>query len=164
MTATTAPPETTPTRDFTVAVLVVLNGQVLLHWHRKLGRWLPPGGHIEPDELPDEAAVRETLEETGIEISLVGERGLDRDRPDEPRQLIRPAGIQLEDISPGHQHIDLIYFAVPRSALAGMHGLPDGVGWYDEAALASLPLTDEVRAWCHKALQTLADTTASSPR
>ena len=45
-----------------------------------------------------------------------------------------------------------------------MHGLPEGVGWYDEAALASLPLTDEVRAWCHKALQTLADTTASSPR
>ncbi len=164
MTATTSPPDTTPTRDFTVAVLVVLNGHILLHWHRKLGRWLPPGGHIEPNELPDEAAVRETLEETGIEICLVGERGLDRDRPDEPRQLIRPAGIQLEDISPGHQHIDLIYFAVPRSALADPYGLPAGVGWYDEPALASLPLTDEVRAWCFKALHALADTTASSPR
>jgi hypothetical protein len=33
-----------PTRDFTVAVLVVHDGKVLLHWHRKLGRWLPPGG------------------------------------------------------------------------------------------------------------------------
>ncbi len=164
MTATTSSPDTTPTRDFTVAVLVVLNGHILLHWHRKLGRWLPPGGHIEPNELPDEAAVRETLEETGIEICLVGERGLDRDRPDEPRQLIRPAGIQLEDITPGHQHIDLIYFAVPRSALADPYELPAGVGWYDEPALASPPLTDEVRAWCLKALHALADTTASSPR
>ncbi len=164
MTEPATPPDTTPTRDFTVAVLVVLNGHVLLHWHRKLGRWLPPGGHIEPNELPDEAALRETLEETGVEVALVGERGLDRDGPDEPRQLVRPAGIQLEDISPGHQHIDLVYFAVPQSALADAHELPEGVGWYDEMALAGLPLTDEVRAWCHKALQTLADTVASSPR
>src|SRR6188472_2873662 len=43
------------TRDFTVAVFVVHVGRVILHRHRKLGIWLPPGGHIEPNELPDEA-------------------------------------------------------------------------------------------------------------
>ena len=43
------------TRDFTVATFVVHEGKVLLLWHRKLGMWLPPGGHIEPNELPDEA-------------------------------------------------------------------------------------------------------------
>ena len=42
-------------RHFTVAVFVVSAGHVLLHYHRKLGRWLPPGGHIEDNELPDEA-------------------------------------------------------------------------------------------------------------
>ena len=31
-------------------------------------------GHIEKDELPDDAAVREVLEETGIEVELLGER------------------------------------------------------------------------------------------
>ena len=31
-------------REFTVAVFVIHDGQVLLHWHRKLQRWLPPGG------------------------------------------------------------------------------------------------------------------------
>ena len=31
---------------------------MLLHHHRKLGMWLPPGGHIEEGELSDEAAVR----------------------------------------------------------------------------------------------------------
>jgi hypothetical protein len=46
----------TPTRDFTVAVFVVHQGRVLLHFHEKLRRWLPPGGHIEPNELPDDAA------------------------------------------------------------------------------------------------------------
>ena len=53
-------------REFTVAVFVVHEGRVLLLAHPKLGRWLPPGGHIEPNELPDEAAVREVEEETGI--------------------------------------------------------------------------------------------------
>ena len=98
-------------RHFTVAVFVVRDGKVLLHWHRKLGMWLPPGGHIERDELPDEAAVREVLEETGVEVELVGER---REDVEDPVQLHRPAGVQLEDIGPGHQHIDLIYFARPE--------------------------------------------------
>ena len=40
-------------RHFTVAVFVVRDGKVLLHWHRKLGMWLPPGGHIERGELPE---------------------------------------------------------------------------------------------------------------
>jgi 8-oxo-dGTP pyrophosphatase MutT (NUDIX family) len=39
---------------------------VLLHLHRRLGRWLQPGGHVEPGERPEDAAVRETLEETGV--------------------------------------------------------------------------------------------------
>src|SRR5215207_2100901 len=35
-------------RHFTVAVFVAWEGKVLLHWHRKLGMWLPPGGHRRP--------------------------------------------------------------------------------------------------------------------
>ena len=53
---------------------MVWEGKVLLHHHRKLEMWLPPGGHIERDELPDDAAVREVWEETGIRVVLVGER------------------------------------------------------------------------------------------
>ncbi|MBA2277299.1 MAG: NUDIX domain-containing protein [Chloroflexia bacterium] len=148
-------PGAPPTRDFTVAVFVVAQGRVLLHWHRKLGMWLPPGGHIELGELPDDAALRETLEETGIAIRLAGEHGLDRDLPGEPRQLVRPAGIQLEDITPGHQHIDLVYFAEPRNNDAANAPVPEGVAWYDRAGLDTLPLTAEVRAWTDKALDTL---------
>ena len=40
-------------RHFTVAVFVVWEGKVLLHRHRKLGMWLPPGGHIDPCHQPD---------------------------------------------------------------------------------------------------------------
>jgi ADP-ribose pyrophosphatase YjhB (NUDIX family) len=66
-------------------------------------------GHVERDELPDDAAVREVLEESGLEVELVGER-----REDVSDPVHRPAGVQLENIGPGHQHIDLIYFAKPK--------------------------------------------------
>lgn len=47
---------------------IVVDGavRVLLHRHRILGTWLQPGGHIEGGETPQDAAVRETVEETGI--------------------------------------------------------------------------------------------------
>ncbi len=140
------------TRDFTVAVFVVSQGSILMHFHRKLSLWLPPGGHIEKDELPDEAALREVLEETGVAIRLVGNRAL---RVDYPVQLVQPQGIQLEDISPGHQHIDLVYFGEPVTPLAPIESgfkERDQVGWYSAAKLAGMDLTEEIRLWCEKAL------------
>lgn len=138
------------TRDFTVAVFVIDQGRVLLHWHRKLSRWLPPGGHVEPNELPDEAAIREVAEETCQVIRLLGERGLDIADPGLPRQLIRPIGIQLEDIALGHQHIDLIYFA--ELATTDQPALPSQVGWFGPMDWAALGLTAEVAAWCERAV------------
>jgi ADP-ribose pyrophosphatase YjhB (NUDIX family) len=134
-------------RHFTVAVFVVDDdGRVLLHFHPKLGKWLPPGGHIEDNELPDDAALREVLEETGLHVRLVGLQGLP---VDDPRQLVVPAGIQVENIYPGHQHIDLVYFAVPCS---GELLTADQVGWHAPSHLATLGATDEIQAWAERAV------------
>ena len=51
------------TRDFTATTFVVHEGATLLLWHKKMQAWLPPGGHIDPGELPEEAALREVREE-----------------------------------------------------------------------------------------------------
>ena len=140
-------------RHFTVVVFVVWDGKVLLHLHRKLGMWLPPGGHIEPDELPDDAAVREVLEETGIEVELVGER---REDIRDPVQLVRPAGVQLEDIGPGHQHIDLIYFARPTNqTIVRSEFARDKVDWYAPVDWNGMEVNEEVRGWCERALTAL---------
>lgn len=141
---------------FTVAVFVVEQGHVLLHLHARTGLWLPPGGHIELGELPDEAALREVMEEAGIAVRLVGGTGIDHHAEDAPRQLVRPEGVQLEDISPDHQHIDLVYFAVPQGLGQG-GSLPElggegGMRWVDEGGLTDLPLSDEVAAWVARAL------------
>lgn len=145
---------TAVTRDFTVAVFVVQDDHVLLHPHRKLGLWLPPGGHIDPNELPDEAALREVEEESGLVVELVGPRGVDVDVPGAPRQLVRPEGIQLEDISTGHQHIDLIYFARPVDAGGGeLPTVLEDMRWLREEDLSSVELTLEVETWALKALR-----------
>jgi ADP-ribose pyrophosphatase YjhB (NUDIX family) len=138
-----------------VATFVVHRGLVLLLFHTKLGLWLPPGGHIEHGELPDDAAVREVLEETGVQCRLVGEYGVDVAYP---RQLIRPYGIQVEDIRPGVQHIDLVYFAV--SVDGGDVIVPelaerDRAGWYAPADLPALGANDEIQQWVAKVVQVL---------
>lgn len=136
-----------------MATFVVADASVLLLHHRKLRKWLPPGGHIEPNELPDEAAVREVFEETGIRVELVGERGLPLQ---EPRQLVLPRGIQVERIAPGHEHIDLVYFARP---VGSKEPVPNdeslSVGWFGEEELERLPLTEEIRMWVRRALDEL---------
>jgi 8-oxo-dGTP pyrophosphatase MutT (NUDIX family) len=152
-------PAGTTLRHFTVAVFVVHQGRVLLHYHRKLGKWLPPGGHIEDNELPDDAAVREVLEETGIRARLVGGQGLPID---EPRQLVVPAGIQVERIYTGHEHVDLVYLARPDTddvdAAQVDPGLAesDRVGWYAADELEALGVNAEIRAWAQRALDALS--------
>jgi 8-oxo-dGTP pyrophosphatase MutT (NUDIX family) len=102
--------------------------------------------------------LREVLEETGIRARLVGGRGL---RIETPRQLVIPAGIQVESIYPGPEHIDLVYFAMPdpddlRSAeIDPQLAESDQVGWYAAADLARLGANDEIQAWARRALDAL---------
>lgn len=156
-----------PIREFTVAVFVVHEGRVLLHWHRKLQRWLPPGGHIEPGELPDEAAVRETLEETGLQVEVVdaalppGTEPEAAEEPGTPQRLAQPLGIQLEDIAPGHQHIDLIYLASPVAHTSVTPVAPPGdpdsrPAWFAPPDWPAVGFTDEVRRWAAAAVRHFA--------
>jgi len=145
-------------REWTVAVFIVHQGRILLLRHRKLNRWLPPGGHIEPGEIPDEAAAREVWEETGLKIGIEP-NGL-------PPHLARPRGVQLEEISPGHQHIDLVYLLrlvpqAPPGAGRGSEAPPAlrgnaeslGLGWYGPADLAAMDLDEEMQLWAQLVLR-----------
>jgi len=144
-------------REWTVATFVVHQGRVLLLFHSKIGLWLPPGGHIEAGELPDEAAVREVWEETGVRCSLIGERGVDVVYP---RQLVRPVGIQVEDIRAGVQHIDLVYLAVAEDdgwQVSHESASRERTGWYAPADLPTLGANDEIQQWAAQATARLGE-------
>lgn len=57
----------------TASAVVVAAGHILMVHHKRIGAWLPPGGHPHGGELPHQTAVRETLEETGVAVKVVSE-------------------------------------------------------------------------------------------
>ena len=106
--------------DFTVAIFVVRGGRVLLIHHRKLDKWLPLGGHIELDEDPEMAALREAKEESGLEVELLGERPPTTEAG--TRALIAPRFLDIHRISERHEHIGMMYWARPRQGTATLAG------------------------------------------
>lgn len=84
-----------PTHVTASAVVAGPRG-VLLHRHRLLDIWLQPGGHVEPGEHPSQAAVRETLEETGLAA---------RHPPGGPALV----HVDVHPAPRGHTHLDLRY-------------------------------------------------------
>ncbi len=101
------------TRHFTATTFVVNQGKTLLHLHRSLKMWLPPGGHIDRDELPHLAALREVKEETGLDVELVHD--IPAIHSENAQEVPGPRHLLLENINPFHQHIDMIYYAKARS-------------------------------------------------
>lgn len=140
--------------DFTVAIFVVHDEKVLLILHRKLGKWLPLGGHIELDEDPEIAALREAKEESGLAVELVGERP----PTSEPgtRALIAPRFLDIHRISETHEHIGMIYWARPiggdvKLATEEHHD----IRWCSATELDELkpPMTNAVKWYCRQALE-----------
>jgi len=140
--------------DFTVAIFVVEHRRVLLIHHRQLDKWLPLGGHIELDEDPEMAALREAREESGLEVELIGERP----PTTEPgtRALIAPRFLDIHRINKTHEHIGLIYWARPVSgAIALSANEHHDIRWCSAAELEKLqpPMSDAVKWYCRKAIE-----------
>ncbi len=96
------------------AVVHNARGQVLLVFHKKYERWMCPGGHIEPDELPDEAVLREVYEETGLCVDFLP-NGEHAEIADEHAQVLHTPFCMLEErVSPEHYHIDFVYRCMSR--------------------------------------------------
>ena len=102
------------TRHFTTSVYIVYNNKVLLHQHKKLDILLPPGGHIftnsNHDELPIEAAYRETKEECGLGIEIQTSSDLDTFE-DNSHETNVGEFCNVHFINPHHQHIDFVFIA-----------------------------------------------------
>ena len=143
--------------DFTVAIFVVHEGRVLLVHHRTLNKWLPLGGHIELDEDPEHAALREAREESGLEVELLGQRPPTTGPG--TRALIAPRFLDIHRISETHEHIGMIYWARPREPNGGKLALSKNehhdIRWCASADLDGLrpAISQAVKWYCLKAIE-----------
>jgi 8-oxo-dGTP pyrophosphatase MutT (NUDIX family) len=87
--------------------------KTLMVWHPSLKSWLPPGGHIEENESPEETARREIIEEVGVEnVEFFSNNTYHNKISDEKvKMLLMPHFLIEEDIEENHFHMDWIYFA-----------------------------------------------------
>jgi 8-oxo-dGTP pyrophosphatase MutT (NUDIX family) len=125
---------------FTASCYIVdAEGRLLLHHHKRLDRWLQMGGHVEADEPPDLAALREGREESGLPDLVQMTDGIfDLD--------IHP--IPAGKGEPDHAHFDIRYLmrtASPEAAVADREESND-LAWVTlERAAELMPGPDAAR-------------------
>lgn len=145
------------TKHFTVTGYVTNRDRtkLLMVHHKKLNKWLPAGGHIEPDELPHEAALREVLEETGVVAEIVSRNNPDlRLRGVRDTQVPAPYALTYQLIPANsneaeHIHIDMLYhLQADEGALkAAVEEVHDVAWWTKQAILHELDTFDAVKGF-----------------
>lgn len=147
-------------KHFTASVWITTNKKlkkILLLHHKKLNRWLQPGGHIEPFENPVDAAIREVKEETGLDISFLskGIQVIDSEGTFLPRpEFIMEQTIPAHGKQPLHYHLDINYVVeIPEQEIK--HNLKEtlNLGWFTKEAALKLPIHQDTKLIIKKLLE-----------
>ena len=135
-------------------VVFNVKDEILMIRHKKLGVWLPPGGHINENELPCEAVLREIYEETGVKAAVIT-AAQDTCVPACDYMLPVPMEILLEDTEGTglHNHIDMIYLCLSENSdLKPQENEVDGIGWFTAESIMELNTYNNVRNTVQKAI------------
>lgn len=146
--------------DLCVEVFCVHGKRILLRKHDKYDIWLGVGGHVEEDEDPAEAAVREVMEEVGLELELPVPPDVPRGEGDDHRQLPMPRYLDRHRISEEHEHVACVYFGrVSHDAVLPGEGESEvEFRWLtlDQVLDTEFPVMPSIRFYAFKALSELA--------
>lgn len=154
-------------RQFTATVYIIDQERVLLILHRKLNKWLPPGGHLDPNETPAEGARREAREETGLEIEFIRQENVWIERWN-ARSFERPYLCLIEEIPPhkdvaAHQHIDFIYLGRPVGGVEKQNSdETDGMRWFTLDEIEALKADEEIFVETQETIRSILGTPARS--
>jgi ADP-ribose pyrophosphatase len=146
----------TSIRHFTASAVVFDDRhRVLLIHHNKLRQWLYPGGHLEPNEDPAQAAQREVHEETGLQTQVVTDPLFTHPAvaTHAPPYAILEMDVTDAKVGP-HRHIDLVYVlrAVAGRPAAQLNEV-SAARWVPLTEVASLDTPPELPALVADAAQ-----------
>ena len=123
------------------------NGQILMVLHKKSGKWFPPGGHVDENELPCTAVAREVLEETGIKVQVLSSVRLHDLSDENAMELPLPLRILLCDVegTGQHNHIGLLYLCrALNTDISPQETEVDGIGWFSPEDAMKLDTFEDV--------------------
>jgi 8-oxo-dGTP pyrophosphatase MutT (NUDIX family) len=142
-------------RDFVAGAFIVRDEKILFLNHRKYSFWLQPGGHVESGETPDEAAVRETLEETGLEVEVVGDE--EEYKGFSAVDLPQPFNINLHEIEEDHWHLDFQYIVEIVGETDDYEYDDEDMKWFSKQEIESdkYEMPENVRKSALKALESV---------
>lgn len=147
-------------KHFTATAYIVskIDGEykVLLHKHKKHALWIGIGGHIEKDENPIEALIREVKEETNLNVKLLNKNKVSKWSEEGVEELVCPDVILQEKLTkfknePSHYHIDLIYFAICDDHKRIK--MTEEFAWFSKKDLKDVNIRKEVYYICLKLLR-----------
>ena len=144
--------------DFTVEVFLVHKNKVLVRKHDKYDFWLSVGGHIELNEDPIEAAIREVKEEVGLDVEIVGNEAPSIDAGDTYRELMPPIFMNRHNIGKaGHEHVTLVYFGRVNTHELVREREEDDCRWLtlDEVEKNDIGLKADIQYYAKAALERL---------
>jgi len=146
--------------DFTVEVFIVYKNKVLLRIHDKYKIWLSVGGHIELDEDPNQAALREVIEEVGLKVELYKDPNLNLISNNERySELIPPIFMSRMNITDTHEHVVLTYFAKSNTdkLIISKSEKTEGCRWFtmEELDNPKYRIKDTIKNYAKRALETL---------
>ncbi len=133
--------------DLTVGVFVFYQKKVLLIFHKKLQLWLPVGGHIDENETPDDAVIREVKEETNLACSLLNVPTFPK-KGAVVKHLATPFYVNVHNVG-DHNHVGFYYVARTKEidTLAIEKREVTNYRWFTKEELEHSPLiTDEVKS------------------
>ena len=141
--------------DLVIAGYLIHDNRVLLIHHKKLDMWIPPGGHIEENETPDDAVIREFREELNLDVEIVNRN----DIPNEgniTKQLAVPFYVNVHNVG-DHEHCCFFYLCRsknPEKIKLNKHELND-FKWFSLEELNQEHIPPDVRNIAKKAFEML---------
>jgi 8-oxo-dGTP pyrophosphatase MutT (NUDIX family) len=111
------------------------NGEILLQRRRDTGQWALPMGKQELGETPSQCAIRETLEETGIQVEIIGIVGIYSD----------PGHIVAYTDGEVRQEYEVTLLARPVSGTPAANDEASDVGWFRPDQLEDLDIHPTMR-------------------